>query len=451
MLKHTKMHPRLSHKNLKRHFSQLDPKDLKTLYAYSKIKELQAGECLLKEGENGQEVYVILEGELKISRTITGAPTEIARLGTGDWVGEIAFAKKIPRTASATAISPTRVMSINTATFNALNARTQLFFLKKLNDLANGRIHQLVSSEKELQRKNRQLIDRIYAERFQGKRHYRDAGIIRGIIKKVPRLPSFASTLLVRMAQPNTSLREITDLIKQDPSTVAVVLKTVNSPYYGLRQKISDVNHALMLIGFSRVYQLIVADGLKRVMPNSSSFAAIQSHSVAISHIAFGLSMASRTGNPSEAMTVGLLHDLGRVLVLLLKKQNPSLGILIDSLEHARLSALLLEEWGMPDKLMRILEFQSYPELLPPESVPRDIRHDVAILYLAHLCLSVFTEKSDGPPQDIFAMAYMRLFGWQNLDIDQLIRKNLMPIFSKGIDAYPIAFRHLLNGYTVGS
>ena len=117
--------------------------------------------------------------------------------------------------------------------------------------------------EKELSSLNSRLIERIRSDRFQEDVHYGDSEIVRKIIKKIPRLPSFASTLIIRLAEKNISLREATDLIKQDPSSVAVVLKAVNSSFYGLRQKVSDVNHALVLIGFSRMYQLIIAEGLR--------------------------------------------------------------------------------------------------------------------------------------------------------------------------------------------
>jgi len=433
--------------DLKAIFSELNEKDIKTLCTCSEIRGLTTGEVLIREGDTGQTVYVILEGELKIIKDTSGGPKEIASLRSGDWVGEIAFNKKIPRTASAVASIPSSVMAISGPTLNALNAEAQVFFLKKFNALANERISQLVSGERELNSLNRRLIDRFHSERSQGEIDYSDSEMIRRIIDKIPRLPSFASTLLIQLAEKNISLREAADLIKQDPSSVAVVLKTVNSSYYGLRQKVSDINHALMLIGFSRIYQLIIAEGLQRTMPDTPSFKALQSHSVAISSIAFGLSLKSGIGRPQEMATIGLLHDLGRGVILLLKKQNPSLGILIDSLDHTRLGALLLKKWGMPDILTRSLEFQGYPELLPPDMIHMEVRNNVVILHLAHLCLDLLEGKPEHPLQDIFMITNMRLFGWEQLDLRQIVLKHLLPTLTKTLEAYPIAFRKLLKEY----
>ena len=156
---------RLPKKDLQPIFSELSKNDLRTLYTFSEIRDLTTGEALMREGDAGQIVYVILDGELKIIKGINGKPKEIASLRSGDWVGEIAFSKKVSRTASAIASVPSRVMAISEATLNALNAETQLFFLKRLNDLANERISQLVSSEKELNGLNRRLVDCIHYER----------------------------------------------------------------------------------------------------------------------------------------------------------------------------------------------------------------------------------------------------------------------------------------------
>jgi len=133
MSKDEKKLARPSKKNLQSIFSELSQKDLKTLYACSEIRGLKRGEFLLKEGDIGHEVYVILEGELKIVKENQGRPEEIAKVSSGDCVGEIAFSKKVPRTASAIASMPSRVMAINEAALKALNTESQLLFLKKLN------------------------------------------------------------------------------------------------------------------------------------------------------------------------------------------------------------------------------------------------------------------------------------------------------------------------------
>lgn len=432
-------------------FAGLAERDIQTLFSLCEIKTLSPGDFLIKEGDTDQTAYLILKGEFQIIKHVNGQAKEIAVLRHGDWVGEIAFRRKVPRTASAVATAASNVMAITQHTLGALSVETQLFFLKKLNDLANERNRRLIEQQKELDSLNRRLLDRICSDRLQGDLHYGESEIINRIIQKIPRLPSFAITLLIQLADNNISLRKAIELIKQDPSSVALVLKEINSSYYGLSHKVSDINRALMLLGFGRTYQLILAEGLRRSMPDTPVFRDLQTHCIAISNIAFALSLISQTGNASEVSTVGLLHDLGRGIILLLKKQNPALGILLDSLNHAKLGALLLKEWGMPDLLTRCVEFQSYPENLPPDMLPQEVRNNVAILYLSHLCLDLLNRKSGEASSDLFLKEYLKLFQWERLDVEGVLKTHLLPTLTKNIEGYPVSFKELIKGYIAPS
>ena len=91
----------LPKKDFQRIFSDINERDLRTLFTLSEIKALAPGEVLIREGDTDQIAYVILKGEFKIVKDMNGQAKEIAVLHSGDWVGEVAFRKKVPRTASA--------------------------------------------------------------------------------------------------------------------------------------------------------------------------------------------------------------------------------------------------------------------------------------------------------------------------------------------------------------
>lgn len=55
------------------------------------------GEVLIKEGDTDQTVYVVLDGQIRIVKDMQGRAKEISTLREGDWIGEIAFTKQIPR------------------------------------------------------------------------------------------------------------------------------------------------------------------------------------------------------------------------------------------------------------------------------------------------------------------------------------------------------------------
>ena len=144
---------------------------------------------------------------------------------------------------------------------------------------------------------------------------------IQSIIKKIPKLPIFASGLTSKLMGTRASASEVAEDVKNDPSLVGIVLKTVNSAYYSFQKKVSDIQHAIVLLGFNEIYSMIIAQGVRETMPNTLSFRELHAHSVAISNIAYSISNHVKTGKPSELATVGLLHDVGQIVIELLKEQ----------------------------------------------------------------------------------------------------------------------------------
>ena len=68
-----------------------------------------------------------------------------------------------------------------------------------------------------------------------------------------------------------------------------------------------------------------MAESVRRTMPDNPEFQELHFHSVAISQISFILSQAKHIAKPAQMATIGLLHDLGQIVILLLKQQNPKL------------------------------------------------------------------------------------------------------------------------------
>lgn len=77
------------------------------------------GTTLLVEGEPGESFLLILDGRVRVTRR--GTP--VRELGPGEFMGEIALVDGRPRTATATAAGPVRVLEIRRETFLALMER----------------------------------------------------------------------------------------------------------------------------------------------------------------------------------------------------------------------------------------------------------------------------------------------------------------------------------------
>jgi CRP/FNR family transcriptional regulator, cyclic AMP receptor protein len=97
-------------------FEGLSKKELAQLARATEDLEVGAGEVLCKEGDTGQEFFVIVDGKTEITRR--GKP--VAARGGGDFVGEIALLEDTKRTATVTAKTPLRVFVLTRQDFRRL-------------------------------------------------------------------------------------------------------------------------------------------------------------------------------------------------------------------------------------------------------------------------------------------------------------------------------------------
>lgn len=81
--------------------------------------EVDEGRVLTREGESGREFFVIVEGEVSVTKD----GSEIRTLGPGDFFGEIALLEDTPRTATVTAAKPLRFFVLTRQSFRSLLAR----------------------------------------------------------------------------------------------------------------------------------------------------------------------------------------------------------------------------------------------------------------------------------------------------------------------------------------
>lgn len=90
------------------------------LILVSTIEDYPAGSTVIKEGEMGDRMYVILSGEMEASILYPAGRRVLARFGLGDIIGEIAIVGAVRRTADVTAISDVRLMALDFASLESL-------------------------------------------------------------------------------------------------------------------------------------------------------------------------------------------------------------------------------------------------------------------------------------------------------------------------------------------
>ncbi len=130
-------------------FAGLSDAALDALAAGMVLKRLAPGEVLVEEGADGGSAFAVLSGRLKVSTLALGQPVALNIVGPGTLIGELALLDPNPRSASAVALDPVRVL--------VLHRRDLLPFLRAHPDAA-------LSMMAALARQIRQLSEDLAAQ-----------------------------------------------------------------------------------------------------------------------------------------------------------------------------------------------------------------------------------------------------------------------------------------------
>lgn len=101
-------------------FAALSPADLKQVAAVAQEEVFADGEVIAEQGEQGDFMFVIVSGEVRVCIESNGAEKELARRRTGEFVGELAIVNREPRNATLIASGDVRALSIDTKSFEGL-------------------------------------------------------------------------------------------------------------------------------------------------------------------------------------------------------------------------------------------------------------------------------------------------------------------------------------------
>lgn len=180
-------------------------------------------------------------------------------------------------------------------------------------------------------------------------------------------------------------LREVESLINQDPALAAAVLRGANSAFYRGIQKVSTVSEAVARIGARQVANLVLLETQRKNFFSQTRelrelFRALWRHAVACAAGAEWIARQLRYQEIADhAFMAGLLHDLGKLLLLRvvdeLQANDPGQAALTESLIrellqsfHADRGAALMEAWDLPEIYVRVAR-EHHAESFDPDDV----------------------------------------------------------------------------------
>jgi diguanylate cyclase (GGDEF)-like protein len=206
---------------------------------------------------------------------------------------------------------------------------------------------------------------------------------------RLPSLPAIALEVIELCRQQDTKIHQIAATISNDPALSTKVLRTVNSSYYGLRQPVSTISHALVILGLNSVKTLalgfsLISDLRKATGSNSQVFRYWQE----CIYAAVGSRAVARQAGlieHEEAFLGGLLQNLG-VLALSQALGDDYFPLLQEAekgekrlwqlereqfdLDHMQVGAALGEAWKLPPVLVAPIRHHEMPEQAPENMRP---------------------------------------------------------------------------------
>ncbi len=209
----------------------------------------------------------------------------------------------------------------------------------------------------------------------------------------LPMLPEVASQTIQASMDENCDLKKLTTLIQRDQSMTSHLLRLANSALYGGTVKIVSVQQALSRLGLSKIREIaLVVSCETRVFRVDGFELAVRTlfrHSLAAGAFAQRLAKLRRW-NVEEAFLCGMLHDVGRPVLLQAlsdirreKKLDVPREVLMTAATeyHCAVGSLLVAKWQLPARLAEVIVHHHDPEHAPtagPTAMMTNLADDLA-------------------------------------------------------------------------
>lgn len=250
---------------------------------------------------------------------------------------------------------------------------------------------------------------------------------------QLPALPQVFLELQQAINGKSTSADDLAEIISQDPSLTAFLLRMVNSAFYSLPMQIDTISRAVTVVGVNQLSTLAVGTSVmslfKDVPAEVLDMEQFWKHSVTCGLIARRLCRVTGKGDPERAFVAGLLHDIGQLILLQAEPQKAT-GVLAHArnkdvllwaeekkllgFDHATLGGMLLRKWNFPFVLVAAVLEHHQPKANQKEAEPG----------LVHCAETIATGLGIGSSGEFFVQPpNMDVWSAMGLDPDRIDEK----------------------------
>jgi putative nucleotidyltransferase with HDIG domain len=209
-----------------------------------------------------------------------------------------------------------------------------------------------------------------------------------GKVKNLPPISQAALHLVNLLEQPAVSNDDVVQVLKCDNVLTAKLLRACNSPYFGLEEPVSSVDQAVLILGHQQILHIVLTLAFGGAMTVPLVGYAVEAnelwrHSLTSATAAeFLVSNAIDVNvDPPVAFTVGLLHDIGKLVlnqVLTPEYQKDIRARMTEKglsraeaekevlgTDHGEVGGALLQAWHLPDDIIEAVANHHHPVVEP--------------------------------------------------------------------------------------
>lgn len=198
------------------------------------------------------------------------------------------------------------------------------------------------------------------------------------VLKKVhmlPPLPVSVSRLTELASNQNSDISKMSEIISKDQAITSLLLKVVNSSFYGLSSRVTTISQAVMILGYNEIKNMVLSLSIMKIgkKMGSNTFFTMEDfwrHSLACAVLSKMLAKHFRFRESEENFVIGLIHDMGKLFLCDMYSKDYS-GVLQNAekrekrlytlerelfgLDHAQIAELLCYYWKLPESIRSVV------------------------------------------------------------------------------------------------
>jgi HD-like signal output (HDOD) protein len=187
-------------------------------------------------------------------------------------------------------------------------------------------------------------------------------------------LPANASEIMILALDPDVSVTQLARVTSRDQVLAARMLRLANSAYCAPLQEITTISEAVVRLGTASVRNVVLATCMASRLQSGSTYGAhgrgLAAHGIGTAFLA---QLVARVAivNQEEAFLYGLVHDMGKLLVLQLSKDyvrgggkapaDDEVRQMVDA-RHAEFGGRVLREWHLPPVIEEPVVYHHRPD-----------------------------------------------------------------------------------------